>query len=112
MILMEAHSLVAAWPHDKREELLPATVTLRLRFGDCDAWPAAATAGAMLTGWLPNLETEAELEEAVRQFFRLLEGGVVDRAAWEEETRNVIRHLMAWGVGQERQARLAAAPFN
>lgn len=81
---------------------MPATVKIRLPYGDVGAWPAAAVAGTILTGWLPSVETEEELQEAVRQFFRLLDGGIVDRAAWEYETRTVIRHILAWGEAQAR----------
>ena len=108
MRILEARNILAAWSPERRREVFDVDCTVTLPNGETDCWPDAAVGAVICTGWLPSLESEADLEAALRQF-QLLHGSgdIIDAGLWEKQTENVIRELIDWG---DRQA--AADPVG
>jgi hypothetical protein len=62
-----------------------------------DAWPEVATALASLSGWLDDASTDNDLDEAIGQGRSLLDAGILDEAAVEDECERLVCLLMAAG---------------
>jgi hypothetical protein len=96
MITTEAHELLWTYTAAEREDVLPGTFAIQAPGGrPCDCWPGAAVACAVLSGWLHDASTRAELDEAIRHGATLLEMDVVSVDDWREETGRVIAEAMA-----------------
>src|SRR5437867_7157389 len=90
MTTLEAHDRLAVRPD---RSLLPAAALL----GGVDVWPAFVAALASVSGMLEDSRTDADLDEAVRHGWTLLQAGVVELAAVESKTKAVIAELWRWG---------------
>jgi hypothetical protein len=90
MHLLEAHGQLASMA-DPPE--LPCSAT----YAGEDIYPTLATALALLSGWLDEATTPADLIEAVEQGSSLLTAGVISPKQVRRATFDIIRTLLAWG---------------
>jgi hypothetical protein len=100
MTILDLHERLAAWPEDKRQEMLPGSFKVDCPEGQADVWPAAAVAAVICTGWLPGLDAESDIEDALRQFGHLIESEIVSQSQWESEIEGVLITLLQWGDEQ------------
>lgn len=87
LLTAHAHFASRAGPPDD----LPISVN-----GGC-GWPAACTGLAAVSGWLPDAQTEADLDEALKHGMTLLLAEVVSLADVRHAVHQVIAELLAWG---------------
>jgi len=111
MTVLEAHGRFAGWTADRRAAL-PFDCTMNLPGGTADTWPAAAVAACVCTGWLPTAGTDEDLADGLRQFQRLLGGGIVSESQWREETAGVLTTLADWAERQGELTGIDPAAWN
>lgn len=63
-----------------------------------DVWPAAMTAVCVLTGWLEDCHTDADLDEAVQHYgVCSVNIGLFTTEDFAEALKGVLTELMLWG---------------
>jgi hypothetical protein len=85
---------------DAREErsVFPAVIVVKYRGEELDAWPDFCAGLAVLSGWLDDAESEADLDAAIRHGLALVASAVVAPEAAERECLAVFKSLLRLGL--------------